>query len=207
MAGHMSHENVDRKTVGNLEFLGEVNFPTGLQLEETEVGGISGLAYDASKGIYYGLSDDRSQINPARFYDISIDLSDGSLDEGDISFDKVTTLLDDDGNPFGESSLDPEGIVLTKNNTLFISSEGDANQLINPFVNEFSINGQEISELPVPDKFNPTANQSSGIRNNAAFESLTITPDQRYLYTAVEDALFQDGERADLENGSLVRIA
>ncbi|MEM1394585.1 MAG: esterase-like activity of phytase family protein, partial [Cyanobacteria bacterium P01_H01_bin.150] len=168
MAGHMSQDNVDRKTVGNLEFLGEVNFPTGLQLEETEVGGISGLAYDAEKGIYYGLSDDRSQINPARFYDISIDLSDGSLDEGDISFDKVTTLLDDDGNPFGESSLDPEGIVLTKNNTLFISSEGDANQLINPFVNEFSINGQEISELPVPDKFNPTANQSSGIRNNAA---------------------------------------
>ncbi|MEO1433697.1 MAG: esterase-like activity of phytase family protein, partial [Cyanobacteria bacterium J06633_8] len=203
----VENTNVDRKTVGNLEFLGEVNFPTGLQLEETEVGGISGLAYDAEKGIYYGLSDDRSQINPARFYDISINLEDGSLDDGDISFDKVTTLLDDDGNPFGESSLDPEGIVLTKNNTLFISSEGDANQLINPFVNEFSINGQEISELPVPDKFNPTANQSSGIRNNAAFESLTITPDQRYLYTAVEDALFQDGERADLENGSLVRIA
>jgi 5'/3'-nucleotidase SurE len=198
--------NVDRKTVSNLEFLGEVNFPTGLQLEETEVGGISGLAYDASKGIYYGLSDDRSQRNPARFYDISIDLSDGSLDDGDITFDSVTTLLDDDGNAFPESSLDPEGIVLTKNNTLFISSEGDANQLINPFVNEFSINGQEIAELPVPDKFNPTANQSSGIRNNAAFESLTITPNQRYLYTAVEDALFQDGPRADLENDSLVRI-
>ncbi|MEO0687125.1 MAG: esterase-like activity of phytase family protein, partial [Cyanobacteria bacterium J06649_11] len=37
-------------------------------------------------------------------------------------------------------------------------------------------------------------------------ESLTITPDQRYLYTAAEDALFQDGPRADLDNGSLVRI-
>ncbi|MEL6164697.1 MAG: esterase-like activity of phytase family protein, partial [Cyanobacteria bacterium J06628_3] len=158
------------------------------------------------KGIYYGLSDDRSQINPARFYDISIDLSDGSLDEGDITFDKVTTLLDDDGNAFGESSLDPEGIALTKNNTLFISSEGDGNQLINPFVNEFSINGQEISELPVPDKFNPTANQSSGIRNNLAFESLTITPDQRFLYTATENALFQDGSFSNVDQESLSRI-
>jgi 5'/3'-nucleotidase SurE len=198
--------NVDRKTVSNLEFLGEVTFPTGLQLEETEVGGISGLAYDASKGIYYGLSDDRSQRNPARFYDISIDLSDGSLDDGDISFDSITTLLNEDGNAFPQSSLDPEGIVLSKNNTLFISSEGDANNLINPFVNEFSINGQQIAELPVPDKFNPTANQSSGIRNNAAFESLTITPDQRYLYTATENALFQDGSAANVEQESLSRI-
>ena len=188
------------------EFLGEVTFPTGLQLEETEVGGISGLAYDASKGIYYGLSDDRSQRNPARFYDISIDLSDGSLDDGDISFDSITTLLNEDGNAFPQSSLDPEGIVLSKNNTLFISSEGDANNLINPFVNEFSINGQQIAELPVPDKFNPTANQSSGIRNNAAFESLTITPNQRYLYTATENALFQDGSAANVEQESLSRI-
>ena len=198
--------NVDRKTVSNLEFLGEVTFPTGLQLEETEVGGISGLAYDASKGIYYGLSDDRSQRNPARFYDISIDLSDGSLDDGDISFDSITTLLNEDGNAFPQSSLDPEGIVLSKNNTLFISSEGDANNLINPFVNEFSINGQQIAELPVPDKFNPTANQSSGIRNNAAFESLTITPNQRYLYTATENALFQDGSFSNVDQESLSRI-
>ncbi|MEO0684396.1 MAG: esterase-like activity of phytase family protein, partial [Cyanobacteria bacterium J06649_11] len=132
----------DRKTVGNLKFLGQVNFPTGLQVEETEVGGISGLAYDADKGIYYGLSDDRSQFNPARFYNISIDLSDGALNDGDVTFDEVTTLLDQDGNPFPEFSLDPEGIVLTKNNTLFISSEGDANRLINPFVNEFTLDGK-----------------------------------------------------------------
>ncbi|MEM7717187.1 MAG: endonuclease/exonuclease/phosphatase family protein, partial [Cyanobacteria bacterium P01_A01_bin.68] len=72
--------NVDRKTVSNVNFLGEVTFPTGLKLEETEVGGISGLAYDASKGIYYGLSDDKSQINPARFYDTSKEPSLKSMD-------------------------------------------------------------------------------------------------------------------------------
>jgi 3-phytase/alkaline phosphatase D len=202
----VQHINVDRKTVSGVNFLGEVTFPTGLQVDGTEVGGISGLAYDASKGIYYGLSDDRSQINPARFYDISIDLSDGSLDDGDITFDSVTTLLDRDGNAFPESSLDPEGIALTKNNTIFISSEGDANQLINPFVNEFSINGQEIAQLPVPEKFLPIADQSSGIRNNLAFESLTITPNQRYLYTATENALFQDGAAANVGQESLSRI-
>ncbi|MDJ0771946.1 MAG: phytase, partial [Mastigocoleus sp. MO_167.B18] len=198
--------NQDRKNVKGVKFLGEVTFPTGLEVDGTEFGGISGLAYDADKGVYYGLSDDRSQRNPARFYNLSIDLSDGSLNDGDITFDGVTTLLDEDGNPFAEASLDPEGIALSKNGNLFISSEGDANQLINPFVNEFSLQGKQLSELPVPEKFLPTADQSSGIRNNAAFESLAISPDGNFLYTAVEDALFQDGPRADLEQGALVRI-
>lgn len=202
----MQINNQNRKTVTGVKLLGEVTFPTGLQVDGTEVGGISGLAYDAQKGVYYGLSDDRSQTNPARFYNLSIDLSDGSLNDGDITFDGVTTLFDPDGNPFSESSLDPEGIALTKNGTLFISSEGDANQLIDPFVNEFSLQGQQLSELPVPEKFLPTADRSSGIRNNAAFESLTIAPDRRFLYTAAEDALFQDGPRADLEQEGLVRI-
>ncbi|NJL44954.1 MAG: esterase-like activity of phytase family protein [Leptolyngbyaceae cyanobacterium SM2_3_12] len=71
---------------------------------------------------------------------------------------------------------------------------------------QFSINGQQISELPVPAKYLPTADQSSGIRNNAAFESLTLTPDQRFLYTATENALFQDGPAATLEDPSLSRI-
>ena len=202
----MQTNNQDRKHVKGVKFLGEVTFPTGLEVDGTEFGGISGLAYDADKGVYYGLSDDRSQRNPARFYNLSIDLSDGSLNDGDITFDGVTTLLDEDGNPFPEASLDPEGIALSKNGNLFISSEGDASQLINPFVNEFSLQGQQLSELPVPEKFLPTADQSSGIRNNAAFESLAISPDGNFLYTAVEDALFQDGPRADLEQGSLVRI-
>ncbi len=37
--------------------------------------------------------------------------------------------------------------------------------------------------------------QTAGIRNNLAFESLTISPDQKTLFTATENALFQDGSR------------
>ena len=196
--------NQNRKTVTSISFLGETNFATGLDFNGTEVGGLSGIAYDASKGIYYSLSDDRS--SNARFYTLDIDLSDGKLDSGDITFNGVTTLQNADGNPFIEGSLDPEGIALTQEGNLYISSEGDANNLINPFVNKFSLQGKQLSELPIPAKFLPTANKTSGIRNNAAFESLTITPNQRYLYTATENALFQDGAAADVGQESLSRI-
>ncbi|MGK7951779.1 MAG: phytase [Xenococcaceae cyanobacterium] len=199
-------DNNNRATMNNIDFLGEVSFPTGLTFADTEVGGISGLTYDAANNIYYALSDDRGNINDARFYDVAIDLSDGSLDEGDIQFQDVTTLLNVAGNPFTAASVDPEGIALTSEGTLFISSEGDANNLIAPFVAEFSLGGQIFNQFPVPEKFLPTVDGSSGIRNNNAFESLTITPDNRFLYTALENALIQDGAEASLEEGSSVRI-
>jgi 3-phytase/alkaline phosphatase D len=93
---------------------------------------------------------------------------------------------------------------------LFISSEGErsTNRLIDPFVNEFSLQGKQFNELPVPDKFNPAGvgENDPGIRNNLAFESLTISPDQRFLFTATENALVQDGPAATLTNGSPSRI-
>lgn len=95
---------------------------------------------------------------------------------------------------------------------MWISSEGvfprddNGNQLFDPFINKFDLEGQQTAVLPVPEKFLPTEDGTRGIRSNLAFESLTITPDRRFLYTATEGALVQDGPIADLENESPVRI-
>lgn len=193
-----------RAVVQGLQFLGEVTFPTTYTFDGTTVGGLSGLSYDASTNSYVAISDDRSQINPARFYTLTIDIADGDLVAGDVVFTDVTTLTDADGVSFPALSLDPEGIVITDEGALFISSEGDATAGIAPFINAFSLSGQQVGELPVDDKYLPTL--TSGIRNNLAFESLTITPNQRYLYTATENALLQDGTAATTDDGSLSRI-
>jgi hypothetical protein len=71
-------------------------------------------------------------------------------------------------------------------------------------VNEFSLAGQQLSELPIDAKFLPST--ASGIRPNLAFESLTLSPYGQYFYTATENALFQDGPAASLDEGSLIRI-
>lgn len=203
----MDLEVVDdqRRDVTGFEFLGEATFQTGLLFEGTEIGGLSGITYDPGRGLFYAVSDDRSQLDPARFYTIDIDLGDGNLAPGDVAFTGVTTLLDANGQPFPALSLDPEGIALTDAG-VFISSEGDAANLVAPFVNLFSLQGQQLDALPVDAKFLPTADQSAGIRNNLAFESLAVTPDKSTLYTATENALFQDGPAAGLESGSASRI-
>ncbi|MGF1493311.1 MAG: esterase-like activity of phytase family protein [Microcoleaceae cyanobacterium] len=213
-------------TVTDIEFLGDVVFETGFMFADTEVGGISGLAYDTGRNVFYALSDDRSNVNDARYYTVDIDLTDNDFEDGDVEFLDVTTLLNADGEAFPAGGVDPEGIALTSTGTLFISSEGEVRPDLGeeagiqaPFVNEFSLNGQQIRELPVPEKFLSEVEDTNGsgvidegdevvagIQRNQAFESLTITPDQRTLFTATENALFQDGPRASLETGSSSRI-
>lgn len=199
----------DRKSIKDIDFLGEVSFATGTLFEDTEVGGLSGITYDADKKLYYSISDDRSEFNPARFYTLDINLSDGLLDEGDVTLQAVTELLDANGKVFPEFSVDPEGIALTQNGTLYISSEGevrpDLGRVTDPFVNEFSLNGQQIGSLTLPEKYLASAGDT-GVRNNLALESLTITPNGRFLYTATENALKQDGPAASLTDESLSRI-
>lgn len=195
-------------TVADTEMLGEVVFPTGTMFMDTEVGGLSGITYDRVRGVFYALSDDRSDINPARFYTLDIDLSDGQLDDGDIQFLDVTYLRDENGETFAPRSLDPESIAMGRLGQIFISSEGDANAnpVIDPFVNGFTRFGMQNLELPLPAKFLPDGNETFGVRDNLAFESLTVTPDRRRLFTAVENALHQDGPITTLDNGSPSRF-
>ena len=193
------------QTVTGIESLGVVTFETGTMFADTEVGGLSGIAYDERRGVYYAISDDRSD---ARFYTVAIDLSDGSLDDGDVAFQDVTFLVGQGGSSFPEGSLDPEDIDLPRPGQLYISSEGDADAdpPINPFVNRFNRNGKQTRELPVPEKFLPNPEGTQGIRDNLAFESLTSTPNAHFLYTATENALVQDGPIASLTSSSPARV-
>lgn len=219
------------KTVTEADFQGQTIFASGLiptgaagtvNGAPTVLGGLSGVTYDAANNRFYAISDDRSQLGPARFYTFTTSYNNAGQQTG-VTFTNATPLLQPNGSTFPALSIDPEGIALTRNGTVFISSEGEANPAAGrvqaPFVNEFNLTtGQQVRSLPVPTKFVPVfrdlngdgtiANneQVSGIRNNLAFESLTISPDQRYLFTATENALFQDGPTASLTSGSRNRI-
>ena len=190
-------------TIPRITFLGEVNFPTGLKFKNTEVGGLSGITYNGDKQIYYAISDDRSSKAAARFYTLEIDLDRDKISEETVTFIDVTTLLNETGQPFPPLSIDSEGITFTQK-SLFISSEGDRKRQIQPFIREFSLVGKQLQSLPIPEKF--LIQPNSGVRNNLALENLTVTPSKKYLFTATENALIQDGTEANISTGSPCRI-
>ena len=191
--------------VTQMDFVGRAIFPTGSPFCGTEIGGLSGITCDADQQVYYAISDDRSSKAPARFYSLKIDLQSGKMEKEQVAFTGVTTLLDENGKSFPELSLDPEGIAFT-GNSVFVSSEGDVDRQITPFIKEFSLDGKLLKTLPIPELFLPDDKGTKGIRNNLAFESLTLTPDRQYLFTATENALVQDGAVPSLQSGSPCRI-
>ncbi|MCH9651816.1 MAG: esterase-like activity of phytase family protein [Deltaproteobacteria bacterium] len=194
------------QSLDRMDFLGSATLPTAMDFDDTRVGGLSGIVYYPSANLYFAISDDRSERAPARFYSLRIGLEDGRLAPGGVSITGVTRLQDEGDRLFRPLTIDAEGIALAPSGSLFISSEGFAREQEPPFVREFSSNGTSLGRLPIPRRFRPTRGENSGIYHNLGFESLALTPDGAFLFTATENGLIQDGPKADLSVASPSRI-
>ncbi|GAB4343229.1 MAG: esterase-like activity of phytase family protein [Cyanophyceae cyanobacterium] len=177
------------------------------------VGGLSALAYDRSRDRFLALSDARGDHGPARFYTLAMEFDRGTGGNGDapkirrVRVESATALGDRDGQPFPAGSIDPEGLALSPRQTVFISSEGDVRNGIDPFIGEFDrTTGRLLKTLPLPPYYLPQRDETKpdapprGIRNNLGFESLTVWPpgdraaavEPFRLFTATESNLAQD---------------
>jgi hypothetical protein len=102
-------------------------------------------------------------------------------------------------------SLDPEGLTLTAQDTLVLTSEGIATRHIAPFVREFDLSGRQVGEFAVPGYFDPS-DDTTGVRQNLGFEAAAVAPDGQQLFVGTENALVQDGPAATTATGSPARI-
>lgn len=217
-------------SIESLRFIDRAVLPysagfNGTIFNGTLFGGISGIDFDASTGEYVALSDDRSQnappggVNSARYYRLSLAVTPEGFDDiAPITINSVTTLLRPDGSAFPTLNVDPESIRVLPGAgapTLLWTSEGaaansSAPPLQNPFLREMNADGSFVREFAVPDMFFPDGvggAQTKGIRNNLAFECLTLSADGERVYVAAESALFQDGPIATFAGGTFARIA
>lgn len=185
-----------------LTFAGEYSIDTGTMIDGVEFGGISGIDYDARTGRYIAISDDRSQKAPARFYALAITASQDGI--ADVAVLDTVTLQDQDGTAFAEKSVDPEQIRILGDRLVW-ASEGDGKAMIPPFIRIASHDGAFEREFSLPEGFAPSANQTTGIRNNNAFESIALLPSGDII-VANEAALYQDGPASSLTTASPTRL-
>lgn len=203
----------------SLSYIGQQIVPSGTSFQGTTVGGLSGIDFDASTGSYHAISDDRSGLSAARFYNLSLDIGQfvrsATPGSAGVAFNSVTTLQTPTGTAFAPNTVDPEGIRYNAaTQTLVWSNEGQrtAAGLQSPTVREMRLDGSHVREFGVPAAYQPSGSVAGtlagdrGINNNLAFESLTYSLDGRTLYTATENALVQDGPTASVNNGSRSRI-
>ena len=141
----------------SLEFLDRYELPK-TKFKNTPVGGLSAIAYDRNLDRFYVLSDDRSNLAPARFYTLKANFQ-PIEDNSQVKIDKfkiedVTFLRDEQGNTYQPGTIDAEGIALSPRGTIFISSEGDTKKGIMPFIGEFELKtGKKKSNLPIPSRY------------------------------------------------------
>lgn len=202
-----------------LTYLGQQIVPTGTSFRGLPVGGLSSIDYVPATGHYLAISDDRSDRGPARFYELTLDLSKfrRSADPGDagVGWVNMTTMLDLDGQPFGRNQVDPESLRLDgKRNLIYWSNEGQrtSGSVQNPTMRRMHPDGRPAGEFAVPGYYNPAGSAGGlaagdmGVYNNLAFESVAITPDGKTLWTMSENGLAQDSLPTAVGRGSRARM-
>ncbi|MBD1825441.1 esterase-like activity of phytase family protein [Cyanobacteria bacterium FACHB-DQ100] len=199
----------------SIEFLGSYTL-TDKAFKETTIGGLSGIAYDRKRDLYYAISDDRSDRNPARFYTLKLQIAQNTLKSVEVQ--NVTTLTDETGQPFAKGTIDPEGIALSPLNSVFVSSEGVTKDGIAPFIGEFDLQtGKLKRKLQMPESYLPDAKgmtQTRGVRDNLGFEALTLnagastapSAEPFRLFAAIESPLAQDLELPTTKESLLNRL-
>jgi 3-phytase len=165
------------------------NIPHKEKFKQTRIGGLSGLFYQDNK--IYAVSDDRGRFGPARIYEFLLARKNN---EFSLKAEDVILL-----NPQKKSKdyvlLDLEGLAFWQHQWI-LSSEGDLNKKprISPEI--LSYNGERLGRnfVSIPSEFLPNASGmlNHGLKNNMAFEGLTIDAAKKKLYLLSEADLIQD---------------
>ncbi|WP_114754933.1 esterase-like activity of phytase family protein [Flavobacterium glaciei] len=206
----------ENKATPSLKLISSIEIPFEETFQNTKVGGLSGIDYDAKNDLYYLICDDRSVFNDSRFYTAKINLSEDKIKN--IAFQNVTYLKNETGAVYGNwntaptTSADPEDIRFNpKTNTLVWSSEGarvvttDKTVLQNPSINHMDLKGNFLDNVTVPENLK-MQQLEKGPRNNGTLEGITFDKKYKNIYTNIEEPLFEDGDQANTSKGGLIRL-
>ena len=151
-------------------------------------GGISGIDRVAGDN-YIAISDDRSDKGPARAYPLTLPRT----PRGGTSTTTIPppiTLTDTTGTPYTPGRVDPESIRVTPQGNLVWSSEGHADAGIAPSITLASPDGHAQRNYTIPDYHYPNAGH--GVRNNEAYEAITLIDGGKDAAVLTEGPLQQD---------------
>jgi len=200
------------------------------------VDGFSALAYDRRQNQVYALSvnalteaernspsDQPAQnapVNaPVEFYTLTLTLDPAQSKPVSIesmTIEAATVLRNEGGEPYTRATLDPTGITLSPQPSIFITSEGmtsegRAGESIVPFIEEFDLDtGEQRQGLPLPKRYFPLPDDSGaqpgqGIQPHRGLNALTLSPGSSLpaaaepfrLFAATAAPLVQNRDRTE----------
>ncbi|CEM06716.1 unnamed protein product [Vitrella brassicaformis CCMP3155] len=212
------------------DFLGTCLFPYGYIFNDTKVGGLSGLAYRPDTDRFYAIPDER---HDPHFHRIAIDVHNGKLEDGRVTFDQVVRLGESAIGASGQH-FDPEGIgwlgdrLAVSTEPHYVRDLSSPLQWVQGRIIEVDEGGEWLDDLTLPHLLTSTGEGGPG--NNLGFEGLSVPrplsstnttnttsghPQQdspyRSIWACPESALVQDavaqGSEASLPQSALAALS
>ncbi|MFC1411368.1 esterase-like activity of phytase family protein [Streptacidiphilus sp. N1-12] len=146
-----------------------------LAVDGDTVGGLSALSYDPRRHAYGAIVDHTTgELAKIWFFD----------DPAEPHVVGSLVLRKPDGTAYDESDFDGEGLTVLDNGNYLVSSETE------PSVREFDRQGIEQLGLRIPARF--LVAPAGQATSNATLEGLSVSPDGRTVYAAMEGVLSGD---------------
>ena len=193
----------------HLRLIGTRQLASELQVDDTRVGGLSGMDYDRTRREWILISDDRGIHGPARFYRAHIDYDDRSV--GGMEITSMQPMTQAGGAPYarrGEPGqvADFESLRIDPlERSLWFASEGDRAARSPMLIGRAGLDGAFLAAPPFPAALQIQPDIEAGGRTNAGPEGISFSVDGQHLWLAMEGALIQDG--AAPGKGALTRIS
>ena len=171
-------------------------------------GGFSAIRFDTENKNMFVLSDDRGVYGAVRVLKF------------DYNFDEKNNFDFSESNHIHlekQIAMDPEGLDITAEGNLIISSEMD-DLAGDDFITTYNLSGKKLSSIPIHEDYKPESKTTKdcnvqttnylfysvkknvckvftdvkGFQPNKSLESLTLTPNKDFMFIANEQALHQD---------------
>lgn len=189
----------------SLKFINEQVVDHHLQIKDISVGGLSALSYNDENNTFIALSDDKgNKAGPPRFYKLKLNKKEEG-EKYELVFEDQIFLHNVEGQKM--EPIDPEGVAFLKPDRIFISSEGAQlpHLIAPPAVFLFNSKGKKLSSWPTPQMYWPEDLSQLGewgVKENKAFEALSIDYENDHLWVATESTLHQDVQDTESSEGT-----
>ena len=192
-----------------LELLGTADVAPDVSIGGEPFVAISALMNGSDDGAFRAIRSvprfperlENAPVEPVVF-DLTIDLSDGRLDDGDVTSEGSVPLLDADGMPYGPE-LDVEGATTLPDGSFVVVSEGEGDDPGELFVHRFTAGGTFLQDYDIPDWY-LGEDGSSGV-DRGGFNSIAALPGGTFVVGA-EGPLLQEHDRTDATGEKIVRF-
>ncbi len=189
--------NIKTANSQSVRLLSSFSLPAEYKVNGVRLGGLSGIDYDVKDNVYYLVTDDRSEIDKARYYQARIVIKHQKIDT--VKFLKDVYLLDQYHQPYKKDESDFESIRLLPNRKeLIIGDEGGRNGRAG--IHIYNMSGSLVKDIEIDPGF------ITQTRFNKSFESISLLRKKDCFVFATEVPLFSDGQESDYQNQGMIRI-